>query len=168
IRNKMDLSGSFIDLLKLVKENSLKAYENQSLQFEELVSMLEIKRNKSRSPLFDVIFDMTDINILSDVKLGEMNLEVCLLENKVSKFDLSLVVVERENDLKVTFEYSVNLFKKEKIQQMVRDFELIISETINCISAYDEVSIDCIIMEDYEDDILEGDLEYIKEQDFSF
>ncbi|NKF08881.1 hypothetical protein HD712_19040, partial [Clostridium gasigenes] len=117
-------------LLKLVKENSLKAYENQSLQFEELVSMLEIKRNKSRSPIFDVMLDMNNIGIDFDIKFGLSKLNSLNLKNKVSKFDITLKVLEEDNLLHLIWEYSIHLFSHENIIKFKDDINMIIDSIV--------------------------------------
>ncbi|MCP5055078.1 MAG: hypothetical protein GY940_48380, partial [bacterium] len=41
-----------------VRERSLKSFDNQEYQFEDLVDRLPIDRNTGRNPLFDVMFSM--------------------------------------------------------------------------------------------------------------
>ncbi|MFC0781281.1 condensation domain-containing protein, partial [Flavobacterium sp. HJSW_4] len=54
IRTHFKEQSSFLDLLRQEKETLLGAYQHQSYPFEELVSKLNLKRDISRSALFDV------------------------------------------------------------------------------------------------------------------
>ena len=55
LRNKADSNLSFRDFLANVKQNTLKAFDNQLYQYEELVDTLEIPRGTGHNPLFDVL-----------------------------------------------------------------------------------------------------------------
>ena len=67
MRNFPESSKTFKEFLAEVKDNALRAYENQDYQFEELVEKLNIPRDMSRNPLFDTMFVMqnTDNTILA-------------------------------------------------------------------------------------------------------
>ncbi|MGM1050753.1 MAG: condensation domain-containing protein, partial [Bacillota bacterium] len=56
MRNYPKSGKTYKGFLDEVKENSLRAYENQDYQFEELVDKLNLRRDISRNPLFDVMF----------------------------------------------------------------------------------------------------------------
>ena len=67
IRTAIDSNQSFMQLLENVKQNALEAYQYQDIPFEYLVSELDIERDPSRHPLFQVmlnVFDGTQITIL--------------------------------------------------------------------------------------------------------
>ena len=68
IRSTVNSELSFKEYLKKVKEKTLNAYENQDYQFEELVEKLDINRDLSRNPLFDVMFALQNIEEARDRK----------------------------------------------------------------------------------------------------
>ena len=47
---------TFSEFLSEIKEHALGAYENQEYPFEELLEEVEVRRDLSRNPLFDVMF----------------------------------------------------------------------------------------------------------------
>ncbi|SFB48333.1 condensation domain-containing protein, partial [Clostridium frigidicarnis] len=121
LRNKPKTNKTYIDFLKEVKENSLKAYDNQDYQIETLVQKLNIDRVQSRNPLFDVTFNTLNIED-DDVELNGMTLKARLSENKNAKFDLMLSLIEGIDNLQLYFVYCNNLFNRESIEIMRDDF----------------------------------------------
>ncbi|MFJ7187076.1 condensation domain-containing protein, partial [Lysinibacillus xylanilyticus] len=61
MRNRPVANKVYADFLQEIKENALKAYENEGYPFEELVNQLNLRRDTSRNPLFDVMFTMDNI-----------------------------------------------------------------------------------------------------------
>ncbi|MCP4155047.1 MAG: hypothetical protein GY757_45405, partial [bacterium] len=56
LRNQPHGDKTYEEFLNNVKETTLNAFDNQDYQFEELVETLNISRDASRNPLFDVMF----------------------------------------------------------------------------------------------------------------
>ncbi|WP_080283458.1 non-ribosomal peptide synthetase, partial [Clostridium botulinum] len=131
LRNKPEGNKKYIDFLKEVKENSLKAYENQSYQLEALVEKLDIRRDVSRNPLFDVIFNMVDTVKDEDIKLGDILLKQYNSKNKISKFNLTLNAMEKDNKLSLGIEYCTKLFKKDTIERLSGHYIKILEIIIN-------------------------------------
>jgi len=112
---------TFAQYLEEVREDCLKAYENQEYQYEELVEKLSIKRDMSRNPLFDVSFTLQNLDIdVTDVE--GMKFEPYKFESSVSKFDLTLWCGEAHGDIEFIMEYCTSLFKKETIERMSEDY----------------------------------------------
>ncbi|MHB9940925.1 hypothetical protein CF065_04670 [Clostridium sporogenes] len=131
LRNKPQGDKKYIDFLEEVKENSLKAYENQSYQLEALVEKLDVRRDTSRNPLFDVMFNMVDTVNGGDIKLDDVILKQYNNENKVSKFDLTLNALERDRKLNFTIEYCSKLFKKETIERLSNHYIKVLESIVN-------------------------------------
>ncbi|MCP5102597.1 MAG: hypothetical protein GY950_04420, partial [bacterium] len=56
LRNHPTGDKNFKEFLRELKTNTLKAFENQEYQFEDLVELLKVKRDAGRNPLFDIMF----------------------------------------------------------------------------------------------------------------
>ena len=54
MRGHPDKKKKYTDFLSEIRETCLKAYENQEYPFEELVEAVDVQRDMSRNPLFDV------------------------------------------------------------------------------------------------------------------
>ncbi len=131
LRNKPEGNKKYIDFLKEVEENSLKAYENQSYQLEALVEKLDVRRDTSRNPLFDVMFNMVDTVTSEDIKLNDILLKPYNNENKASKFDLALNALENGKKLRFNIDYCSKLFKKETIERLSSHYIRILNNIVN-------------------------------------
>jgi amino acid adenylation domain-containing protein len=120
---KKDLS--FNDHLQSIKEHVLLAYNCQDYPFEELASKLAIRRDVSRNPLFDVLFAVTHTD---HFETGSTNLMFTPLKSAhtTAKLDLSLFASESPELIRLTMEYSVSLFRKATVNNMMNDYLKII------------------------------------------
>ncbi|HEX3047450.1 MAG TPA: amino acid adenylation domain-containing protein, partial [Bacillota bacterium] len=115
----------FRDFLLKVKVNCLKAYENQDYQFEELVETLDLKRDLSRNPLFDVMF------VQQKPDTGSRKIEGVMFSSyeynsKTAKFDLLLQAIEASDKIDFSLEYCTKLFKPETILRLTGHFQTIL------------------------------------------
>ena len=115
LRCKIDSSSSFAELLQNVKNMVLNGYDNQIYPFDELVSQLEIKRDASRSPLFDTMFIYQNEGY-KEFNLGNIKAKYYTPSTNISKFDLSLEVIPENDGFQLLFEYATSLFNNEFIQ----------------------------------------------------
>ena len=127
LRNHPVSGHSFSDFLVDVKENVLEAYNNQDYPLEELIEKLEVKHNLSRNPLFDTMFTLLDLDILSPT-LEELSISSYNIDRNVSKFDLTLAARESNQELIFELEYSTSLYKKETIQRLAKHFIHLINQ----------------------------------------
>ncbi|MEM5623178.1 condensation domain-containing protein [Bacillus thuringiensis] len=95
----------------------MKAYDNQEYPFEELIENLDLERDISRNPLFDVMFALQN-NEESHLKLGNTKLEQIESESEISKFDLTVSMTEIESGYELLWEYCTDLFKQSTIERM--------------------------------------------------
>jgi amino acid adenylation domain-containing protein len=131
-------------LLKEVIHHSIQAFENQDVQFEELVDRLGPGRDLSRNPLFDITMMVQDygqvgergsesrrdepfgqIEQLPVVQVDE-DLAFVAYNNRTSKFDLTFFIYERGEDIHVAIEYYTGIFKIETIQRLAVHFQHVI------------------------------------------
>lgn len=114
-----------------IKDISLESYENQNYQYEELVGKLDIKRDLSRNPLFDVMFIYQ--NQLKSDNIENFEIKPHMIINKASKFDLTLEVIENNSELLFSFEYATSLFKRSTILRFTNYYKNILGEIIKNI-----------------------------------
>ncbi len=129
IRNYPSGEKTFKEFLEEVKGQTLKAFENQDYQFEDLVDKILVRRDTGRNPLFDVMFVLEEMEV-SKVDISELKLSPYEYENKISKFDLDLYGIDAGENLSFSFVYCTKLFKKETILRFIQYFKEILSSVI--------------------------------------
>ncbi|WP_066507710.1 non-ribosomal peptide synthetase [Abyssisolibacter fermentans] len=121
LRNFPCCNKSFYDFLRDVKEKTIKAFEYQDFPFEELISKLNISRDLSRNPLFNVMFVFQNA-ISLEKKIDNVKFKPMNFNNKSTKFDLLLEAIDMDNNIKLHFEYCTKLYKKETIKRLSEHF----------------------------------------------
>ncbi|WP_312573375.1 condensation domain-containing protein [Clostridium sp.] len=139
VRNYPGKEKTFLKFLSEVKENALNAYANQDCQFEDLIGLLDIQRDMSRNPLFDVMFIM-HVHGTHDIYVDGLEFLTYEYKSNVSKFDLTLNATEKKDDEGIIFdlEYCTSLFKKETIQKLAGHYINILKEIVK--DPYKEIS----------------------------
>lgn len=120
---------TFMDYVTETKETMLKAYENQEYPFEELVEKLGVKRDLSRSPLFDTMFVLQNTE-QTDIELDSLAVRPYEQTNTAAKFDLRLTFVMNPHEIQGSFEYCTKLFKQKTIATLSKDYAMILSAII--------------------------------------
>ena len=127
MRNYPEKNKSFRNFLSEVRENALKAFENQDYQFEELVDKLNLRRDLSRNPLFDIMLVLQNIDD-GNVAIAGLKITPYRYESDIAKFDLCLTAIEDKSEIQLFLEYCTKLFKPETVQRMAGHFIRIITE----------------------------------------
>jgi amino acid adenylation domain-containing protein len=127
LRTQVPGELSFRQLLGRVRDTILDADAHQDLPFERLVADLQPLRQPSHHPLFQVLFDMPTI---PDGPLQLPGLRVTRLDaggRGVSLFDLGLSIAEDPGGLRVTCEYSTELFERSTIDRMLGHYRTLLA-----------------------------------------
>lgn len=137
LRTQFSEKDNFIQVLNKVKKVVFEAFQHQSYPFDQLIEILEIPRDISRHPMFDIMIDMIQVDesskegVLGDFKtkmLSEVTLEEKLMiESTWSKFDLLIYIYEAEEHISFGFEYNTDLFKRKTIIRMIERFKKLIT-----------------------------------------
>ena len=109
---RADTAGdpTFRDLLTRVRETTLAAYANQDLPFERLLEVVRPPRDPSRTPLFQVFFNMLNF---ADARL---NRPVVVADapaaEDFAQFDITLYAGEDDHRLQLQLVYQTDLFDR--------------------------------------------------------
>ncbi|MCP4215421.1 MAG: amino acid adenylation domain-containing protein, partial [bacterium] len=148
LRNFPAGNKTFQGFLNEVKQNSLKAFDNQEYPFEELVDKVTVQRSINRNPLFDVMFNFLtageapghrvklnrktmDRDAGGDSKAVTPNVglkQIVPTPGKTSTFDMTLSGMEQDETLAFTLQYCTKLFKPETVERFISYFRKIIIE----------------------------------------
>ena len=120
---RTDMSGNptFDELLTRVKKVALGAYTHQDLPFDQLVEAVQPERDTSRTPLFQVMFNVQDYSQLPE--MPGLALSLVKIETETAQFDLSLSIEITQQEVAASFYYNTDLFDAATITRMLRHFQ---------------------------------------------
>lgn len=139
IRTQLAGNVSFNDLLNKVRSKTIDSFDNGQIPFELIVESLEIKRDLSRNPLFQVLFVLHGESENSfqteNTKWTSIN-----YNQSTSRFDFAFELTETRKGLDGMVEFSTDLFAKETIERMVDHYKtLLVSITENPTERIDKL-----------------------------
>ncbi|WP_244221665.1 non-ribosomal peptide synthetase [Corallococcus exercitus] len=117
-RAKLDGTPGFRELVSRVKQQALGGYARQDMPFEQLVDVLQVPRDLSRTPVFQTVLNV--INVPEAQTTGGAGLQIGGVDVPVttSKFDLTLEVWEQRDGLRCRLEYATALFDAATLARM--------------------------------------------------
>lgn len=120
VRIRFEGIETFGDLLDQVRATFFDALAHKDLPFEMLVSALKTQRATNANPVFQVMFSLQNkpSGGAADGSARGSDEAPLAIDTGSSRFDLSLSVVETEQTLEGTFEYSRDLFDAPTIVRM--------------------------------------------------
>jgi amino acid adenylation domain-containing protein len=126
---RADLSGDppFTELLARVKDATIGAYAHQDLPFGKLVQTLDVERDPSRAPVFQIAMTYADRNATPAHAAG---LDIAVTDLAVgidaAKFDLNLLIESRGAQLWVEASYPPALFDAGTIHRLLGHLEVLL------------------------------------------
>ena len=125
---------SFAAVYSKIREVVLGAYTHQNYPFDKLIEHLELERDLSRNPLFDVMvafnnienFNIENLEAIDELKIKEYD----GITKKTSKFDLLFFFSEFENQLHLRLEYSSDIFNGETMVRLVDHLEQLLESIV--------------------------------------
>lgn len=132
MRNYPANSKTFSEFLKELKHNTLKAFENQSYPFGDMIETLVKKKDLSRNPLFDVMFIFRNRDIEKE-EVDGLHFTRYEVDGEFvahSQQDITFWAVEEEERTRIEMAYCTALFKQETMEEFIAAFKKIISSVI--------------------------------------
>ena len=130
---RTDLSGdpTFEALLARVRRTALDAYAHQDLPFERLVQELLPQRDLSRTPFFQVFFNM--LNYAEGPTGGSvagLRVDAFMPVEGGSRFDLTLYAGERDETIELLLVYNPDLFDAARMAELLRQYEHLLQQVV--------------------------------------
>jgi len=124
---RIDVSGSFRQLLQKAKQVTVDALMNDAVPFGRIVNELRRQRDLSRNPLFQILFSL-------EPPLAEMDSAWQLTQMDVdtgaTKYDLYLELDERQNTILARYHYSTALFDACTIARMAKHLQALLQSAV--------------------------------------
>ncbi|MFI5777662.1 amino acid adenylation domain-containing protein [Nocardia sp. NPDC051570] len=121
LRAEVDPDESFSDLVGRVGTVVLEAHANQDCPFEKVIAALVPQRDLSRTPLAQVMFNYLNT---PPPALAMAGLDMAMVDapRRTAKLDLDLTVDETGGDIKLSLEYSTDLYEAETARRFLRHY----------------------------------------------
>lgn len=118
---RTDLSGdcTFRELLRRVREVTFEAYAHQDVPFEKLLQEIRPERDLSRTPLFQVFFNMINLGGGTCLQLPGLKVQPMSVSDVESKFDLTVYVREDHQGLQFNLVYNSDLYEPGTIKRLL-------------------------------------------------
>ncbi len=124
---RVELAGelTFSELIARVRRITLEAFAHQSVPFAKVVEALQPERDLAVTPLFQAMFALQNAP-LETLALPGMTLEPLEIAGDSAKFELVVVLAEREGRLNGFVEYATDLFDGPTIERLLDRYRLLL------------------------------------------
>jgi amino acid adenylation domain-containing protein len=130
LRTSLSGNPSFRELLQRVRNTSLEAFAHQDLPFEKLIEELRPDRNRSYTPLFQVMFAPQNApKALIQLNDG-LSLRPVDITTDTARFDLTLLMDQDSDPLSCSLEYNTDLFDEDRIVRMLGHFVTLLGAAV--------------------------------------
>ncbi len=131
VRNQIEGTQTFDELLRSVKATILDAYAHQEVPFEKIVEQVVTTRDRGRTPIFQTLFTLQNNEQVERIQFGTHEVEVIATQNATAKYELSCTVIEIDGALAIQLNYNTALFKKSTIERLGVHFESLLNSVLN-------------------------------------
>lgn len=131
VRTEAEPQLPFSELLNNIRNETLAIRQHEDLPFERLVEELQPERDMSISPVFQVMFVWQE-QAERRIDLPGLTIDAAeIVGHDTAKFDLSLFVADRGEELGIGFEYATDLFADASIEHMLDHFFTLLAGIAN-------------------------------------
>jgi amino acid adenylation domain-containing protein len=129
LRMHVDEESTFLELLSRTCDRVTACLEHQMYPIDRLIDELDLRRDVSRNPLYDVTVTLQNVDPYQ-LSLRGVTLSAFIEEYDMSKFDLSFNFQETESGLRLDITYNSDLFLHQRVERMTCHFEQVIESVL--------------------------------------
>lgn len=122
LRDKIYGNDSFLEIVQRIKQTTVEAHDHQLYPFDILVTELGLKRDVSRSVLFDVGISLENQSNLT-MKMADVVIHEYKIDWGTSKVDMTFMFKEDDANLSCALIYNTGLFKESTLERMISHIE---------------------------------------------
>jgi glutamate-1-semialdehyde aminotransferase/acyl carrier protein/NRPS condensation-like uncharacterized protein len=127
LRARPTKDKTFTTFLDELKTEWMQAYLHKEYPYEILVEKIEVKKDLSRNPLFEAMFDYENVKERV-LKIEDLACELYYIDMKTSVYDLSVEISEHDDFLEIILYYCTSLFKKKTIETWLDYFRQVLQD----------------------------------------
>lgn len=123
IRNNPKSNYRYSEFLNKVKNNIIKDFEHQKIDFYNIVDLLNVKSVKGRSLMFDIMFSVEYIDG-QELKIGNYRTRRYKYNYNICKFDITcdILINPNNNDTFININYNKELYSRDYIMCLIDNF----------------------------------------------
>ena len=124
---RVSLAGepSFRELIARVREAAVGALQHQDVPFEKVLDDLQPPRDLSRTPLFQLFFNMLNFPV-PRADFDGLRFEPLRPPDVPSKFDLTVYASESGGGIDLELVYNADLFDRARIEELAAQYDLLL------------------------------------------
>lgn len=130
LRTSLAGNPTWRELLARVKKITLDAQAHQEVSFDQLIAISQPTRSNSYAPLFQVMFAFQNDSMVRQLRMADIAVQPLAVDTGVSKYDLTLTLVEFDERLEGSFEYNTALFDSATIARMVGHLQTLLQAIV--------------------------------------
>jgi len=134
LRDVIDENASLDNFFEKIKLNTLEALDNQYYPFDKLVEDLSaakmLKKDMSRSPIFDILLVLQNYQD-TDFNLSGLSVESFESNFSSAQFDLTFTFTEYEQKLGLNLNYNVALFDTQHMDMLLQRLQIIVQDMLS-------------------------------------
>lgn len=133
LKNEIKTGDNFEQFYERLKKNVLQSYNHQMYPFDSLVEELNVQRDTSRSPIFDI--SMSYHNPEGKRDIGELNEEELVqiqdLGFEKIKNDIELHFKEVGDYMSFKLIFNTDVYEQSMIEKLMQHFKKLLNELLN-------------------------------------
>ncbi|MEM7187156.1 MAG: amino acid adenylation domain-containing protein, partial [Bacteroidota bacterium] len=131
LRNEVDPEQTFAEFYARLTQDTLSDFENNKYQFDTLVEELDLSRDVSRSPVFDILLTLQNTHREQQVAVSAETLDhIEDMGSSLSKFDLDIEWREFQDAIAFVLKYNKDLFEEDFIKGLMTHFRSIVHAAV--------------------------------------
>jgi amino acid adenylation domain-containing protein len=129
---RTSLSGNptFRELLLREREAAVGAFAHQELPFGKLVQELRPPQDASRNPIVQASLIYLDFPELTVMEVLGMSASHLTIDNRASRFDITLAMTETPAGFEVDIEYPTDLYRRSRMERMTKHLEILLEAVV--------------------------------------
>lgn len=122
LRAKPEKPKTYSAFLQEIRQACIDLYAHQDYPFDALVEALQIMRDPSRNPIFNIAFVLQNNEAISHQMVQTHIEDYVVLESSTSKFDITFNIEYKTYGYELNLEYCTDLYKEETINYVFEHY----------------------------------------------
>ncbi|HEX8129401.1 MAG TPA: amino acid adenylation domain-containing protein [Pyrinomonadaceae bacterium] len=129
-RSSLSGNPTFRELLKREREAAVGAFAHQELPFGKLVQELRPPQDASRNPIVQASLIYLDFPELTVMEVLGMTAKHLTIDNRASRFDITLAMTETPEGFEIDIEYPTDLYRRSRMERMTKHLEILLEAIV--------------------------------------